>query len=327
VRSNQPHTLYTDHEQASEAPAHLILAGRNPDKLQDSIKALKAEYPNVDYRTLKVDFGSQKSVRAAAEELLTKWTDISEINVMINSAGIMAIPERTLSVDGIEMHFATNHIGHFLLTSLLMPKLLKAAESNPKGSTRVINVTSLSPTWSKIRWSDPKFETTNKDLPEREQPVYQVMEAWGYEDPSDSKYIPLDGYDRSKVANLLFSIALTKRMASKGIVSMGVHPGVIMTELGRDFTPETFERVKGMLDSGAFPLKTQGAGSSTTVVAAFDPKLGAGNFEAKDGVQNWGSFLIDCQISDKANPLASSSEEAEKLWTYSEELVGQKFAW
>lgn len=123
----------------------------------------------MDYRALKLDLSTQRTVRSAAAELLS-WTDIPAINIVINNAGIAFLLERTLNEDGIEMTFATNHIGHFLFTCLIMPKLLKAAEGNPKGETRVVNVTSLSPTKAHMRWSDINFEKRNRDLPIEEQP-------------------------------------------------------------------------------------------------------------------------------------------------------------
>lgn len=128
----------------------------------------------MDYRPLNLDLSSQNAVRAAASELLS-WSDVPTIDIIVNSAGIMCLPKRTLSEDGIEMQFATNHIGHFLFTSLIMPKLIEASKANStQGATRIINVTSLSPTWSRMRWSDTNFDKKNKDIPEEERPAYQV---------------------------------------------------------------------------------------------------------------------------------------------------------
>lgn len=129
------------------------------------------------------------------------------------------------------MHFATNHIGHFLFACLLMPKLLKAAEDNPtKGATRIINVSSRSPTWARMRWSDINFDK-NKDLPQEEQLAYNVHQVLGVTgDLEEKSYLPL----QSKVANMLFGIVANKRLYSKhGILSLGFRPGVIATELGR----------------------------------------------------------------------------------------------
>ncbi|KAI1163910.1 putative short-chain dehydrogenase [Nemania serpens] len=310
---------------ASQSPAHLIIAGRTPSKIEKCIALLKAQYPTVDYRSLLVDLSSQKSVRAAAADLLS-WTDVPTINIIVNSAGVMGIEERTLSEDGIEMHFATNHIGHWLLTCSLMPKLIKAAETSPKGATRVINVSSGSPMIAAMRWSDMNFEKLNRDLPEAEQPNYAWVEAWGYKDVKNKPYVGLEGYNVSKISNVLFGIGANKRLYEKyGILTLALHPGVIPTELGRNFPPEVLTAIQGMAASGTFDYKTLGGGASTSLVAALDPKLGPG--ETRDGKENYGAFLADCQISSHALPGNTTSAGGERLWKLSEELVGEKFEW
>ncbi|KAJ5128687.1 hypothetical protein N7448_002404 [Penicillium atrosanguineum] len=312
---------------AAQSPAKLIIAGRSPSKIQECIEVLKADSPDVSYRALQMDLSSQKSVRTAAAEVLA-WNDLPAMDILLNSAGVMGVQERTLTEDGIELHFATNHIGHWLFTCLIMPKMIEASKHNPKGATRIVNVSSGSPGMSNMRWSDMNFDRMNKELPEEEQPIEQPFKVWGYKDIGEARYIPLDGYNRSKVANVLFSIGATKRLYEKhGIVSLAVHPGVIPTELGRNFAAETLEAIKKMSESGVFTYKTLGAGASTSLVAALDPKLGDGARETKNGTEHWGVFLADCQISDSTRPLAVSSQEAEKLWEVSEKLVGQSFAW
>jgi len=337
------------------------------------------------------NLSSQKSVRAAAAELIS-WSDVPVVNIVVNSAGIMLIPERTLSEEGIELQFATNHIGHFLFTNLIMPKLIKAAEGSPKGATRIVNVSSGSPMGATMRWSDmwvtpgvpyfpywsfwrdtrhgtrikesfivwpvalfviyiggrtwtrrrsssrcsdyayanfrfrSNFEKVNKDLPQDEQPNYAFHSAWGVTDTENKSYIPLEGYNQSKVANVLFGVGANKRLYEKyGILSLGLHPGVIKTELGRSAVPETLTAIDAMAKSGVFTYKTLGAGAATSLVAALDPKLGVGG--TKNGKENYGAFLADCQISDQARAESTSSAEAEKLWKLSEKLVNDTFAW
>ncbi|KAH7419724.1 putative short-chain dehydrogenase [Cadophora sp. MPI-SDFR-AT-0126] len=314
---------------ASQSPAHLVIAGRSEAKLKESIDALQAEYPNVSYRPLILDLSSQKAVRKAASELLS-WSDVPTLDIIVNSAGIMCIPERTITEDGIEIHFATNHIGHFLFTSLIMPKLIESSKASAtKGATRVINVTSGSPVWTQMRWSDINFEKKNKDIPENERPSYQVQQMWGQTGDLDEKsYLPLEGYNQSKAANLLFSIALTDKLYAKhGILSIAVHPGVIASELTRSMEGETLDAVKGFVESGMIEIKTAGAGAATSLVAALDPRLGEGEREMRDGKENWGAFLVDCQVSGDALPGLTSSSEAERLWKLSEELVKEEFAW
>ena len=278
-------------------------------------------------RVLQVDLSSQTSVRDAADTVLA-WDDVPQITIIINSAGVMCLPTRQLSKEGIEMHFATNHIGHWLLSCLLMPKLIAASKRTPKGSTRVINVSSASPTISTPRWSDINFDTLNKDLPEDEQPPAAFFHAWGYEDVENKSYIPLDGYNRSKVAQLLSSIAFSKRTFEKfGILSITLHPGVIQTELVREFPTETLQALAKQREQGKWLFKSQAAGAATSLVAALDPKLAVGVGETKGTTENWGMYLADCQIWDKATPQASSSQNAERMWELSEKLVGQSFAW
>ena len=257
---------------------------------------------------------------------MLSWPDIPTIDIAVNNAAVMNLPERQLSEEGIEMHFATNHVGHFLFTSLIMPKFLKAAEGTPKGAKRIVNVTSLSPTVSPMRWSDINFDKINKDLPEAEQPPYQMHKMFGVHDSAEKSYVPIEGYSQSKVANVLFGIALNDRLYEKyGVLSLACHPGVIQTELSRYAAPETVEAIQEMFKTGAVQLKTLGAGSSTSLVASTDPRLGLP--ETKDGKENYGAFMIDCQISDKAVPAASSRAEAETLWKLSEKLVNEEFAW
>ncbi|KAG5665380.1 hypothetical protein KAF25_009505 [Fusarium avenaceum] len=318
----------TAHAFSTQSPACIILAGRSPSKAQESTDELKAGFPNVDYRFLEVDLSSQESVRKAADVALS-WSDIPAIDLAINSAGVMGLQQRTLSKDGIEMHLATNHIGHWLLTCLIMPKLVKAAEGNPKGSVRIVNVTSGSPRLANMRWSDMNFDKTNKALPQEEQPNYEFFKLWGYNNSEEVAYVPLDGYNRSKVANVLFSIGANKRLFAKhGILSLSVHPGVIRgTELARSFAQETLDAVAKLGASGFYEAKTLGAGASTSLTAALDPKLAVGVGETHEGSENYGVFLDDCQVYNKAAPLAVSSSEAEKLWEFSEKVTGQEFSW
>ncbi|KAI1819308.1 putative short-chain dehydrogenase [Xylaria intraflava] len=310
---------------ASQSPAHIIIASRTQSKIEQCIDLLKAEYPAVDYRALVVDLSSQKSVRKAAAEVLS-WTDIPTIDIVVNNAGVMGIAERTLSEDGVEMHFATNHIGHWLLTCSLMPKLIAAAKKNPKGTTRVVNVSSASPRLGGIRWSDMHFNKLNKDLPEDEQPNYELLEAWAYKNARDTAYQGLEAYNVSKVANVLFGVEANKRLYEKhGIFTVALHPGLIMTELGRSFPPENLAAVMSMLQSGIYVSKTLAAGTSTTLVAALDPKLGPGG--TRNGKENYGAYMDDCQISEEALPRCVSSAQGERLWKLSEELVNEKFNW
>ena len=135
---------------ALQKPKLLIIAGRNSSKLQDVQDSLKEAALGVEVRQLKVDLGSLKSVREAAIAI-NGWTDVPIVDVVINNAGIMAQPY-SLTEDGIESQFATNHVAHFLLTQLIIGKVL--ASKNP----RVVNLSSNGYKSGPVRFDDYNFK-------------------------------------------------------------------------------------------------------------------------------------------------------------------------
>lgn len=139
-------------ETASKSPGLLILAGRSASKLEEFAEALAKEHPNVKTRNLVVDLGSLASVRKAAEEV-NNWEDVPRIDVVVNNAGVMALPY-SKSADGFELQFAICHLGHFLLTNLIMDKIL-ASES-----PRVVNISSSGHSLGPIRFADPHFSVS-----------------------------------------------------------------------------------------------------------------------------------------------------------------------
>jgi NAD(P)-dependent dehydrogenase (short-subunit alcohol dehydrogenase family) len=178
-----------------------------------------------------------------------------------------------------------------------------------------------------MRWSDTNFETLNKDLPDDEKPNFEIHKKWGTPDVEDRAYVPLEAYNQSKVANLLFSIGVNKRLQQKhGVMALTAHPGWIQTDLERSAPEALRQSIKEVGKAQGVVYKTLGAGAATSLVAALDPKLAAEQ-ETKDGKENYGVFLADCQLTNGAHPKACSSSEAEKLWKLSENLVKEKFYW
>jgi NAD(P)-dependent dehydrogenase (short-subunit alcohol dehydrogenase family) len=234
---------------ASQAPSTLILTARNPLKADTVAEKVKATSPSAKIQILKLDLSSQKLVREAAAELL-KMT--KKVDILINNAGVMALPQRTMSEDGIEMHFATNFLGHFLFTNLILPTL------PPNG--RVINITSGGYTVSPIRFSDYNFDAINP-LSLSEQPKYEIAVQLGLKDLDKSQgYVPFLAYLHSNTANMLFTTSL----AEKGIQSLSAAPGVVITELQRHI---------GGFRNPVMRYKTASQGAATFLVAALDPKL------------------------------------------------------
>ncbi|PGH00716.1 hypothetical protein AJ79_08136 [Helicocarpus griseus UAMH5409] len=289
---------------AQHDAACVIITGRSQEKLDEIIKDLSTNFPRVRAISVSLDLASQRSVRNAAVEI-SKAVDA--IDVVINNAGVMCIPQRELSEDGFEMHLATNHIGHFLLTNLLMDKIRQAAVKRP-GSTRIVNVTSAGYNFSAFRFQDYNFE--GHPVSADEGGDKEWLKAYGLPEEPVSQYVPLIAYGQSKTANLLFTTYLAKHLASYGITSFVVHPGVIRTELLRYMSEELVAAVTGPVTS----LKTQDQGAATSVVAALDPAL-------KD---HSGAYMSDCQVVPAA-AYAVDQEAAEKLWKLTETFVGQEF--
>ncbi|KAG9200069.1 hypothetical protein G6514_007666 [Epicoccum nigrum] len=277
---------------AQYKPRLLILAGRSAEKVQATTQAIKshASSSEVEVRFLSLDLSSQASVRSAAEKVLS-WADVPHIDVLVNSAGIMAGPYRT-TAEGIENQFGSNHIGHFLFTNLLMPKLLAAP------SPRVVSVASDGHRFSGVRFDDVNFQDG------------KAYEQWA-------------AYGQSKTANILFARALAEKLGGRGLRAYSLHPGVAF---GTSLAPHglTEEDIAGI---GAkdkevgwdreLDVKSLDECAATHVAAAFDLRLDAYN----------GVYLEDGNLSDDLQPTATNPADMEKLWKLSEKLVGQEFTY
>ena len=140
---------------AVQKPRLLILANRNLDKAAETAKAINAAAPSVEVRLLKLDLASQAAVREAAKEVLAYSEEA--IDVLVLNAGIMA-PPYSKTADGLESQFGANHIGHFLFTNLVLPKVLKA-----KDGGRVVSVTSNGFNISFVRFDDLNFDASEAE--------------------------------------------------------------------------------------------------------------------------------------------------------------------
>ncbi|KAF9873014.1 hypothetical protein CkaCkLH20_09524 [Colletotrichum karsti] len=285
---------------AAGNPAVLILAGRSNSKLQPMADELNSTHPAIVVKLLAMDLMSFSSVRQAAETVMS-WDDIPSIDVLVNNAGIMAVPYK-LTEDGFESQFQTNHLSHFLFTNLIIDKLLAAK------APRVVFVSSGVHRIGNIRWTDYNFNGGK---------TYQRWLSYG----------------QSKTANALTALALAKKLGGRGLLSFGMCPGVSFTNLaahGLDdqaaFSADLTEMDNiygnkwwnGMAD---MHFKTLDQGAATHVFASFDDTIKDHN----------GTFLSDCHIADPAleevYSWATSEIDAERLWKLSEKLVGQEFSY
>ncbi|KAI0839228.1 retinol dehydrogenase 13 [Hypoxylon sp. FL0890] len=277
---------------AREGPAHLILVSRSQPRSEPVLKEIASINPNVKTTFVTCELSDFDSVRAAAKQI-NGDPEIPHIDVVINNAGVMAIKDYTLDKQGYEMQLSSNHLGHFLLTNLIMPKILAAGPG-----ARIVNVSSKGHRISPFRFSDYNFS-------------------------EGKEYDPWSGYGQSKTANILFSVELARRLADKGIKAYSAHPGSIWdTNLGKyldenaldDLEKVTLKNTGRPFGGVDKPPKTLSQGASPLLAAALDPE-----FDDKSG-----AYIENCQIG---SPLehATDPESARRLWELSEKLVGQKF--
>ncbi|EKG20850.1 Short-chain dehydrogenase/reductase SDR [Macrophomina phaseolina MS6] len=285
-------------------PALLILASRTQSNLDEVAAEIHSIRPSTAVMTVQLDLLSLDSVRRAVADIRES---IPRLDVLINNAGMVTQTRRT-SPEGVEAQFATNHLGPFLLTNLLAPKLLAAAADAPSpGATRVVNVSSLGLRLSPVRFHDYNLEGAEVP-PEERGPPDDALPAAFTRDVDG--YRGFMAYGQSKTANVLFAVGLTERLRAKGVVAYALHPGSIWTNLSRDLTKDGYAAIEGT----ATDWKSPDEGAATIVVAAFDPALN----------EPAGSFLSDCQYYDPPS-YATDPEVAEKLWGLSEELVKEQF--
>lgn len=233
-----------------------------------------------------LDLADLASVEAFADTIAAAHR---HIDILINNAGIMAVPETRVG-DGWESQFATNHLGHYVLTNRLWPVL--------KGGARVVSLSSAAHHFSPIRWGDIQF------------------------DEGHDKWL---AYGQSKTANALFVVELDRLGRLHGVRAFAVHPGNIATPLQRHISQEEM-RALGWIDAVGNPtiprLKTAEQGAATEVWAATSPDLdGLGGVYCED------CDIADLAEADSAEmigvkPHALNAEEATRLWIYSAELTG-----
>lgn len=248
----------------------MVLAGRNTaggERIASEIG------PNASMRRL--DLADLGSVRAFAEGFGDR-----KIDVLVNNAGVMALP-LTRTVDGFEMQFGTNHLGHFALTGLLLDRI----------TTRVVTVSSAAHLVGRIDLADPNYE--------------------------HRRYSRAGAYAQSKLANLLFSIELERRLAAarSPLRAVAAHPGYAATGVG-GHTGTWFDRLFGF---GKQVLqRTPAQGAESVVAAATDPRL-AGGFI--------GPHMLLYGTPRPAAPArrARDRARAEGLWELSEKLTGVRF--
>ena len=267
------------------AGASVVLAVRNPEKGERAAAAIRREHPGADLSVRPIDTASLASVHAFAQA----WPAEAPIDRLVLNAGIAAVPRREESADGFERQLATNYLGHFALTGLLLPVLSPSA--------RVVSVASLAHRSGTIRFDDPHWRET-----------YGAQPA----------------YRQSKLALLMFALELDRRLKAtgSGIASLAAHPGLAVTEVfRRGDRAGAFQQGAGRI---IFSLIGQPAaqGALPILYAATAPEAERGGYYGPDG-------LWEARGGPKPAAIAAPALDraaADRLWAMSETLTGVRFA-
>jgi NAD(P)-dependent dehydrogenase (short-subunit alcohol dehydrogenase family) len=263
--------------------ATVILAVRSADKGEDAAARISAASPGADVTVQRLDLTSLDSIRTAADELRGAHP---KIDLLINNAGVMYTPKGTTS-DGFDLQFGTNHLGHFAFTGLLLDLLL------PVPGSRVVTVSSVG---------------------------HRIRAAINFDDLQfERSYSRIRAYGQSKLANLMFTYELQRRLAGNGKTdAVAAHPGASNTELMRN-SPRPLAALAKVLG----PLLTQSAdmGALPTLRAATDPNVLGGQYYGPSGLGESRGHPKLVESSAQSHDVAIQR----RLWTVSEELTGVKF--
>ncbi|KAL8504656.1 hypothetical protein ACS0TY_016003 [Phlomoides rotata] len=259
--------------------AHVIIAARNTEAANEAKQTILKDNDEARVDVLKLDLSSLKSVEAFADNFIALNLPL---NILINNAGIMFCPYQ-LSEDGHEIQFATNHLGHFYLTNLLLDKMKDTAKSTGVEG-RIVNLSSVAH-------------------------LHTYPEGIAFEKINDKNiYDEKRAYGQSKLANLLHANELSRRLQAEGanITFNSVHPGLIMTNLFR----YSGVLMKIMKLATHILWKNVPQGAATTCYVALHPSL--------KGVS--GKYYVDCNEFGTSK-LARNEDLAKRLWDFSYDLV------
>jgi len=260
--------------------AHVVLAVRNLDKGKDAELLIRKRSPNADLALQELDLSSLESTRAAAEQLRA---DHDRIDLLINNAGVMYTPKQTTK-DGFEMQFGTNHLGHFAFTGLLLDRMLSVAGS------RIVTVSSVG---------------------------HRILADIHFDDLQwERRYNRVAAYGQAKLANLLFTYELQRRLAPHATtIAAAAHPGGSDTELGR-YTPAALRPV---IDLFFKRLAQEAAmGALPQLRAATDPAVLGGQYYGPDGFGGMRGYPKVVGSSKKSH----DADRQRRLWAVSEDLTG-----
>jgi NAD(P)-dependent dehydrogenase (short-subunit alcohol dehydrogenase family) len=258
--------------------ATVIMACRCPEKGPTAARQIEAENLAGTVEFMALDLAEMDSVQQFAATFSQKY---DRLDLLINNAGVMMLPKRQETPDGYEKQFATNHLGHFALTGLL----IETVASTP--GARVINISSTAARMGRVNFDDLNAKQA---------------------------YSPTAAYGQSKVANLLFTYELGRRLAAAGVDTLVVaaHPGWTTTNLQQHSALRFLN-----------PLFAQGPemGALPTLYAATAPEAKGGAYYGPEGFMQMRGYPVEVSATERSR----DPVDAQKLWTISEQLTGVRF--
>ena len=270
----------------AQAGAEVVLTGRNEAKGREAVSKIRNQFPDANIRFEALDLASLASVAGFAGRFASAH---SSLDLLINNAGVMALPTRQTTADGFEMQFGTNYLGHYALTAQLLPLLRRAHQP------RVVSLSSIAHRTGFIQFSDLQGERF---------------------------YSPWKAYNQSKLAMLMFALELQRRSdaAGRNLMSNASHPGWARTDL---FANGPGFGLISLASQFAAPLFSQSAesGALPTLYAATSPQAEGGGYYGPNGLYE----LRGAPAPARIMPQARDKAAAAKLWDVSQQLTGVSF--
>jgi NAD(P)-dependent dehydrogenase (short-subunit alcohol dehydrogenase family) len=262
------------------AGAEVVATVRDPESFRSGTDWVQLGELTKRIDAIPLDLARLQSVRAAGQAIAFRHP---RVDILINNAGVMFTPPGA-TADGFELQFGVNHLGHFLLTTLLLPQLRAAAAAS--GDARVVTLSSEAHRHWGIDLDDINFERRG----------YDTFLAYG----------------QAKSANILMTVELQRRFGAEGITALAVHPGTCATNLARYMDRTTLKKLFAMSTEIFAPenMKSVAQAAATTVWAATEPSLAG----------HGGAYLADCRIGE-ADAAATESGTAQRLWQLSQQWV------
>jgi NAD(P)-dependent dehydrogenase (short-subunit alcohol dehydrogenase family) len=278
--------------------AHVLLACRDQARGDAALGQLREAVPNASAEMVLLDLASLASVRQFAAAELDRSLPL---DLLINNAGVMAPRKRLQTNDGFELQFGTNVLGHFALTALLFPALMRAAESRPE-APRVVTLASIAHKRGRLNLGDLQ---------------------------STKSYSPMGAYQQSKLADLMFALELDRRLRAAGppasrIISVAAHPGVANTNLFQVGDYSAVERLvrRGFGVAIGALLNSEAEGALATLYAATASRVESGGYYGPLGFQEMRGTVVGIALISSH---AQDESAAAQLWSACEELTQTRF--